>query len=417
MAFAISAMVNSENIVSFPISGSSVNRVIKMDPTMHASLQDVHLRRRLEDKSSSTFPVYQEYGAYYIDIHLGSPPQRQSVLVDTGSENSGLPCADCNNCGDYHTDPNFSHLSSKSFRELKCPDCMSGRCNLKNDTCTVESYYAEKSGWSGNEVEDDVYIGSFNDKSNSNKFRLKFTCMKSNEGAFKKQLSNGIIGMNLDKTSFWSQMYDQGVIKSRKFSLCLNTHPLAKHMIGALTLGGVDERLGHSATDMKYVDFEDSNSLFRVGLRKVYIHSNTGNPQEPNISKNRLVPVNVTEGILNRGGAKLDSGTTGTLMTPALKDPFNEAWKVITGKPFPTDPINLSPEELKQWPVVIFQLKGSKKMNTNPKSEQLNGPISNANYPEDVIISLEPSQYMQLNLNSGSYSPLLKFDGLHGEGR
>jgi hypothetical protein len=419
LALAIFAMVNAEDIISFPISIKESNGNRRIDASTHGYLQGA--RRRLQEISPAAFPVYQEYGAYYVDIHVGSPPQRQTVLVDTGSENTGIPCTGCDNCG-YHTDPNFNQILSESFRHLNCSDCMKGLCNANNDTCTVRSYYAEKSGWRGNEVEDSVSISPFAGEINSDKFRLKFTCMKENDGEFKKQVSNGIMGMNLDKTAFWSQMYDQGIIKSRKFSLCLNTHPLAKHMIGALTLGGVDERLGHRASDMSYMDFTDSSSLFQVQIRKVYIYPNSGKRSKVvdgkiDFTKNDTVALIASKDLFNDGGVKLDSGTTGTLMTPKVKEAFVEAWEKATGKNFPFGPIYLTPGELKTWPTIIFQMEGTQKIKTNSKSEEQKKLVFDENFPDDLLVALPPSHYMQLNLGSGLYSPILKFDGNHGEGR
>jgi hypothetical protein len=34
-----------------------------------------------------------------------------------------------------------------------------------------------------------------------------------------------------------------------------------------------------------------------------------------------------------------------------------------------------------------------------------------------LIVALAPSQYMYLNLRTGTYMSMLKFDGAHGKGR
>eukprot|EP00551_Chaetoceros_affinis_P020525 CAMPEP_0203740334 /NCGR_PEP_ID=MMETSP0092-20131115/49508_1 /ASSEMBLY_ACC=CAM_ASM_001090 /TAXON_ID=426623 /ORGANISM="Chaetoceros affinis, Strain CCMP159" /LENGTH=139 /DNA_ID=CAMNT_0050626721 /DNA_START=114 /DNA_END=530 /DNA_ORIENTATION=+ len=49
--------------------------------------------------------LYQGYGTHYVDLWVGSPPQRQTVIVDTGSGVTAFPCTGCNDCGmDYHVD-------------------------------------------------------------------------------------------------------------------------------------------------------------------------------------------------------------------------------------------------------------------------------------------------------------------------
>jgi hypothetical protein len=45
-------------------------------------------RRRGEELSSDPKQMgalYQGYGTHYVDLWVGSPPQRQTVIVDTGS--------------------------------------------------------------------------------------------------------------------------------------------------------------------------------------------------------------------------------------------------------------------------------------------------------------------------------------------
>ena len=40
-------------------------------------------------------PVYgnASLGYYYINLYIGSPPQKQSVIIDTGSGQLALPCS------------------------------------------------------------------------------------------------------------------------------------------------------------------------------------------------------------------------------------------------------------------------------------------------------------------------------------
>jgi hypothetical protein len=51
---------------------------------------DRHRRRRRREEELSSDPkqmsaLYQGYGTHYADLWVGSPPQRQTVIVDTGS--------------------------------------------------------------------------------------------------------------------------------------------------------------------------------------------------------------------------------------------------------------------------------------------------------------------------------------------
>ena len=58
--------------------------------------------------------LYQGYGAHYIDLWVGNPPQRQTAIVDTATSATAFPCSECTNCG-KHTDPPFDESKSESF--------------------------------------------------------------------------------------------------------------------------------------------------------------------------------------------------------------------------------------------------------------------------------------------------------------
>jgi hypothetical protein len=67
--------------------------------------------------------LYQGYGTHYVDLWCGSPPQRQTVIVDTGSGVTAFPCSGCSeNCGvpDYHVDELFVEADSATFQANTC---------------------------------------------------------------------------------------------------------------------------------------------------------------------------------------------------------------------------------------------------------------------------------------------------------
>jgi hypothetical protein len=73
------------------------------------------LRRSVLDE----VPLSIGTGTHYANIFVGTPPQRVSVIVDTGSHYTAFPCTGCQGCG-AHTDEYFSMSGSNSSRELKC---------------------------------------------------------------------------------------------------------------------------------------------------------------------------------------------------------------------------------------------------------------------------------------------------------
>lgn len=89
--------------------------------------------------------LYQGYGTHYVDVWVGTPPQRQTVIVDTGSGVTAFPCASCNDCGEsYHTDGYFVEADSSTFQKLDCDSpCFRGRCSGSGSTqiCRISMSY------------------------------------------------------------------------------------------------------------------------------------------------------------------------------------------------------------------------------------------------------------------------------------
>jgi Xylanase inhibitor N-terminal len=63
-------------------------------------------------------PLYQGLGTHFSYIYVGTPPQRVSVIVDTGSHHTAFPCVGCQ-CG-KHMDPYFDPKKSNTSEILTC---------------------------------------------------------------------------------------------------------------------------------------------------------------------------------------------------------------------------------------------------------------------------------------------------------
>ena len=411
--------IYGDNIITLPIFHGTGK-----DGTVGSVTTDMHespKRRRLtrHQKSPETIAVYQDYGAYYVDLYLGTPPQRQTVLVDTGSAGTALPCNDCLDCGESnHTNTNFAQQLSSSFQELNCSGCFKGRCNTVSKTCDMISHYAEGSSWHGIEVQDVVYPGGFHDvaldssrtseddddvNAGSNpknavkyRFPFKFSCINSMEGAFKNQQANGIMGLGLKETSIWQQMYAAGILKSKQFSMCLRKHPFTQtgkrvRPVGALTFGGVDSRLNSS--EMKYVEFKNSDDLYGVHMNDIFVHPSGGETlSDVNLSKG-LHRLDVSEKTLNAGFMILDSGTTETILPSEIRPALDKVWKELTGIAFPSSPVDITPEEMRKWPTIIFSMK----------SYAMEG-----NEAGSTLITFPPSHYMLYDFHNKQYLPRMQ---------
>jgi hypothetical protein len=73
--------------------------------------------------ATSTVPMHAVSGTHHIYVYVGSPPKRQTLIVDTGSRIMAFPCDPCKNCG-RHTSPTYySPLESTTDVQLPCDRC------------------------------------------------------------------------------------------------------------------------------------------------------------------------------------------------------------------------------------------------------------------------------------------------------
>lgn len=77
-------------------------------------------------------PIYgnASLGYYYVKLYIGTPPQEQSVIIDTGSGQLALPCNRCTNCNPNHVDKPFDMRKSKTSKYVTCVILFSILSNL-----------------------------------------------------------------------------------------------------------------------------------------------------------------------------------------------------------------------------------------------------------------------------------------------
>ena len=268
------------------------------------------------------------YGTPYVDVWCGTPPQRQTLIVDTGRRVTAFPCHAYDGGVDHHHHVDgltLDETSSTSFQKLCCAECELGNC-AAGGSCILEMRYSEDSSWSAFEASDLCYLGGglydrpTSKKDNGNPddddsdpfhaapnftFSMKFGCQTHITGLFSTQLADGILGMNGANSAFWYQMYEAGVIPAQSFSLCfsrLDDEADSKRKeTGAMTLGGTDERWHN--TPLVYTPMEESLGFYVVHVRKMYLRAGgTGGM--------KIVQLDLEEGVLNAGRVIVDSGTT-----------------------------------------------------------------------------------------------------------
>jgi len=391
--------------------------------------------------------LFQGFGTHYADLWCGTPPQRQTVIVDTGSGVTAFPCSGCpaDACGvpKYHIDGLWMEQDSSTFHALTCNECLRGHCSSgSNAQCSIGMSYQEGSSWTAYEVQDDCYVGGLHDvalESSSSTgtttttttndmdphhaidftFPLKFGCQTHLTGLFKTQLADGIMGMDSADASFWAQMaaaFRTSRHMQRQFALCFSRSPTAARTgtpAGAMTLGGMDARLHQ--TDMVFTTISAGRGFYNVKLRKVYLRdgatggesAKSANPQAP------LITLGIDINSLNRGSVIVDSGTTDTYFNRAMANPFAHAWQELMHTDYSHRPVTLTTEQLQALPTILFQIEGDVTMNQavadlNGQGDPNNivglaGDLDPLN-PYDVILAVPASHYYEYDEDSQDYT-------------
>ena len=409
-------------------------------PNNKAIINNYNLRGNDRNLQQQMGALYQGYGTHYIDLWVGSPtPQRQTVIVDTGSGVTAFPCEECKGCGDsYHTDHYFKESDSISFRPLTCNECFRGYCASMDGTkkCRISMSYAEGSSWSAYEAMDLCYAGGPHDsalsvsgaqtnteditldhidpvEANEFAFELAFGCQVSITGLFITQLADGIMGMENEKTAFWKQMHLKNAIPRPEFSLCFSrANDAAKEGTGAgaMTLGGVDPRLHMSP--MVFAKNVKGSGFYAVHLKSVYLREGGGlSAQTTPGDWNKYHKLDLSESQLNSGNVIVDSGTTDTYVNRAWAGPFKKEWKKLTGTDYNHNPRAITAEEVAVLPTIIIVIQVD---DGNVGDEPDGDPNDIANYagntelssnPKDIVIAIPAMHYMEFDSDSNKYVP------------
>jgi hypothetical protein len=116
----------------------SLNKISNTNPNNYKFRKLVEHLSNIRGDSSPIFGNSTYLNYYYVDIYIGEPPQKQSVIIDTGSHITAVPCLPhCKNCG-KHLNKYYDMRNSKFSRVLNCEEetCKNfgyGSCNADKD--------------------------------------------------------------------------------------------------------------------------------------------------------------------------------------------------------------------------------------------------------------------------------------------
>jgi len=423
-----------DNKVSLPLipHQTVINRRLEENRRRRVSLPD--------HQQVST--LYQGYGTHYIDLWVGTPiPQRQTVIVDTGSQLIAFPCSECHDCGDsYHTDGYYNENESETFKKLTCGDgCTLGSCT--NNQCHLGLSYQEGSSWSAYEAVDVMYAGGMHDEPESQiedaslssgddihhasafSFDVRFGCQTSLTGLFKTQLADGIMGMSDEGGAFWRQMFAAGVIKKKQFSLCFSRQTMVARegtLAGAITLGGRDDDL--SSMPLVYALNVKQGGFYTVRLKNIFLWKEKGrgikSAEELMGMQEDVRALDIAENLLNSGGVIVDSGTTDTYFNHQVGSAFHTVWKDMMGSEYGNNEVELTEEQLFALPTILFQMSGdvnaNQALSDNPNSVPgLVGDLDTSS-PYDILVAMPASHYMEYDPDKQKYIPRFYTDEYGG---
>ncbi|XP_023763091.1 probable aspartyl protease At4g16563 [Lactuca sativa] len=280
-----------------------------------SSLARAHLLKN-PNNSTSEVPLFPRgNGGYYsVPLSFGSPSQKLSFLMDTGSSLVWFPCTDRYTCYDCPSSsssllPVFMPKHSSSVKILGCNNTKCGwvsrtpetiQCNATKQVCSYEQVY-------GSGLTAGVLLSETLHLLEGDVTDFAVGCSVLSAG-----LPEGILGFGRRPDSLPAQM---GL---KKFSYCLVSHQFDDNQTVSSELVLYRDSSSSGAGDggmmISYTKFLKNPSRFE-GFYYLSLQKITIGGKDVNIPDRLLVP-----GSDGNGGTIIDSGTTFTIMDYPIYD-------------------------------------------------------------------------------------------------
>lgn len=218
---------------------------------------------------------------YYTTIYISDKQIKQTYMIDTGIATMSSPCSPCDYCGKHKTHY-FDFSNKKVNTQLKCSSkickllpataCMVREKNVDKKTC---SFYSQKSNGDGlrgyylNNIvyfEQDQNLTTPNKKKVYKSYALPLGCSLGEYGKYKEMNADGVLGLNNEKGSFSSLLFNLKIINKNIFSLCLGLEG------GYMSLGEIDTTY-HASKKIDYIPLLN-NSNYLINITGIQIGKN-----------------------------------------------------------------------------------------------------------------------------------------------
>ena len=178
--------------------------------------------RKLFPNMTKVYGNTTELNYYFINMQVGLPPVKQSLIVDTGSQLTAIPCGSkCPTCGSHSNV--FYELKNESkivqCDNFYCKENPIGKCSSDNK-CMFYNKYAEESTLEGFFFEEYINFGLDENVGKGGNVIMGCTTKESN--LFYEQMADGIMGLGNSDMSFTSMLSQRKIIPDNIFSLCLS---------------------------------------------------------------------------------------------------------------------------------------------------------------------------------------------------
>ncbi|KAL8032884.1 hypothetical protein ABFX02_13G126100 [Erythranthe guttata] len=193
---------------------------------LRASIRKYNFRGKLGDGSDTDIVALKNYmdAQYFGEIGVGTPPQKFTVIFDTGSSNLWVPSTKC-----YFSVPCYFHSKYKSS-ESSTYKKNGKTAAIRYGTGAISGFFSE----------DNVKIGDIVVK------RQEFIeATREPSVTFLVAKFDGILGLGFKEisvgnaTPVWYNMVKQGLVKEPVFSFWLNRN-VEEEEGGELVFGGMD---------------------------------------------------------------------------------------------------------------------------------------------------------------------------------